>query len=192
MSQGGAVLLPGALMDDRPVPGSYLGSFTVAVLLAAVLRVGREYLRGKENRHWSMRFPVVGLENLNPKHGLTLIYQGAFLGAFVILPMASLVHFSDKVIGHADVANRDTRAVFDDQVFYVEDLGDVLSIHNYGNRYCMGQDLNPTHLCKQTDDYQGGVTWFPLVSPTAMLLANAFANLYGLVFLFGVLRKPRK
>lgn len=97
MSQGGAVVFSGALLDNRPVPGSYLGAFVVSALLALVVRSGHDFLKRKSKRHWSMRFPIVGLEKLSPKDGLTRWYQGAFLFAFVILPMCSLVHFSDKV-----------------------------------------------------------------------------------------------
>lgn len=191
MSQGGAVLFPGALIDTRPVPGSYLGAFVVSLLLMLTVRVGTAYLDGKRGRHWSLRFPIVALDKLSPKDGLSRLYQGAFLFLFVILPALSLVHFADKVIGHADIGDRETRAVFDNRVFYIESPGQLASLENYGNRYCMGQDLNRMHLCATNEDYQGGVTWFPLASPIAMLLLSAVAFVYAGVYVYRVFKPPR-
>ena len=196
MSQGGRVLFPGALIDERDIPGSYLGSFIVAILLTALVAVGRSYLRGKERRHWSQRFPVVGLGDLSPKDSLSRWYQGVFLFAFIIVPMASLIHFSNKVVSHADVGDRETRTVYDNQVFYIDELSSVFSLGNYRNRYCMGRDLRPERLCSTDpdNDYQGGVTWFPVISPALMILVSAAAFLFSAQYVYLVVRRrsPKK
>lgn len=196
-SQGGSVLFPGVLIDDRPIPGSYLAVFVVAMLLFLVVRIGREYLKGKQQQYWTLRFPVVGLEDLLPKDGLTRWYQGVFLFAFVILPAISLVHFCDKVITHGDIADKQSAEVYKGEIFYISDLKQLFSLENYKNNYCMGQGLQPTKLfklCNKDDDnnYEGGVTWFPLISPLAMLLVSALSIFYALTYLIDVFRRPKR
>lgn len=192
MSQGGSVLFPSTLLDYRPVPGSYFGIFVVSLLLAIVSRIGRQFQKGKEKRNWSQRFPVVGLKDLDSNDDLSRKYQGVFLFAFIGLPMLSLLHFNGKVLRHADVADRNTGSVYDNQPFYIADPKLVFSIGNYRNSFCMGQNLEPVQLCSKTDNYEGGITWFPLTSPIAMILVSIYSLTYALSYLFHIFRPYRK
>lgn len=183
LSQGANTLFSVALLDDRAVPGSYLAVFIVSAALAIVTYVGRRFLVAKSSLHWTKRFPTVALKSLNPTDGFTKGYQSFFLMAFFVLPLAAIIHFNHKVMRHGDVADKLEDTVYPHRLFYIPSLGNILKTNNYGNRYCMGQDLKQPEPCKRSTINQGGITWFPLVSPIFMIGVSLVSALYTLDYL---------
>ncbi|MDV5062349.1 hypothetical protein, partial [Vibrio diabolicus] len=159
----------------------------VSSLLLLLIKIGKEYLKGKEVLLWSERFPTTYLNDVNPRDKLIKTYKGFFLVVFILLPTLSIIHFNNKVISHGDIGYAKSNKVIVNNIFYIEKISDTWSKDNYLNRHCMGQDLKPPSLCIRSKENQGGITWFPLVSALLMVAVSFFATLSSLLFLFSIL-----
>lgn len=178
-----------ALPDTRPVIAAYLGCFVVSLLLTVVSLLGYKFAKRSKSEHWSLRVPVILLEDLNPQSYATKTYQSIFIFAFVVLPMLSILHFNNWVLSRADVHDKRVEQTHKKSPYYFPKDLSVLSGDLYKNEFCMGQDLKGDQPCKRTDKdaYDGGVTWFPLYSPILMQffsIVGLFAAATFLVQLF--------
>jgi hypothetical protein len=96
-SQGGKGLFGSPLIDDRPAVASVFGIVVVAPLLILVCLTGVRYIARVRAEHWTRRIPAIRLteeETVSPE---MVAFKLSLLTGFVVIPMAALVHFLNKL-----------------------------------------------------------------------------------------------
>ncbi len=202
LTQGGTALFSAPVLDKRPVCASYYGVLSIAPLLIALSKIGRTFAARSRADAWHARIPVVGLEGVDTASKEGRRYQCFFLLAFTVLPLFSLVHFNDKVFNVGRVAKvaKEQPLELDLSPFrYVPSAGEFLTFRVLGNDYCLGQNLSAfdrdkaktSDPCHRTAKWAGGVTWFPVISPLAVLALTAWACVSVGSFLAVLFRRAR-
>ncbi|ELR67962.1 hypothetical protein C942_00270 [Photobacterium marinum] len=173
VSQGVNPISKAVLLDDRPIPGSYLAIFIISVMMLILTAIGRVYARNYSMDNWASSIPIFGFERLDYRSKLARRYQGAFLFFFIIFPLFSIIHFNNKVIQHGDIADESKQIVSRHDVFYNPGWDIVFSSSNFFSNFCMGQDLpqysKSKNPCSKKKGQEGGVTWFIMISPLLMI-----------------------
>lgn len=95
-SQGGRPMFSQGIIEERLVLSALLAIPFVAILLALEAEIGIRHARRSRRTVWHGRLPVVWLTGLNTSSREGQLYQGFFLFAFILIPLAALVHFVDE------------------------------------------------------------------------------------------------
>ena len=143
----------GMLIDVRPVQGSLVAIVLVGVLTGLALRVLRRHMLMNRDENRLRRLPTFPVEPINPNDGFVKALGSAKI-FMVVFPIAALVHFYDKIIGHGKLALCDDSGVVVKVGFW--DFPETL----IGHKYCFGQGYK--------DAAVDGVTFFPLVEPIVL------------------------
>ena len=173
-------MLPINLFANSPLPVAYVATFVLSVGLMALIFVGKRFARLNSNRLWVYKVPLVFVDEPVTADRYTKVYQLIVLFCFVLVPLWALVHCNNKVISHADIAHRESREIYNNDIFFFPDKDKHPEYRIFNNEFCMGQNLNRKTGCKSTKGESVSVEWYPLVSPLAMIVLS-------LVAFFGVI-----
>jgi hypothetical protein len=97
VSQGVNSIFKVTLLDSRPRFESLFAIPVCSVLLILLCHIGLVHARVGRAKVWHARLPVVGLDDLDTGTLTGKLYQAFFAVVFLLVPVAGLIHFLQKV-----------------------------------------------------------------------------------------------
>lgn len=166
---GGQPILDVDLIYETRIPAQIIALHVLPVLIIVQSWIGLRYAQKAGSGSWASRMPVTGLEGLDFQKREARAYQGIFLAAFLILPVAIEIDFLVQL--------KDVRIL--------ESVEDEAVSGRHRNRDTSGPTTitaafqralaapswpDNSHSVSETFPLEQGeyVTWFPVLSPAVI------------------------